>query len=379
VSKSPPYIAKALNQRIDVGNLRLLPKENDLIDFSSNDYLGLARNLELSKIIEMEYHTISNQNKNGSTGSRLISGNSSYIEYVESQLAAIFNAETALLFNSGYAANMGVLSAIPQRGDTILYDELSHACIKDGTRLSFAEKFSFKHNDLFDLEKKLVKAKGAKYIVVESIYSMDGDSATLETLVNLAKKHSAYIIVDEAHSTGVYGKNGNGLTNALGLNDDVFIRIHTFGKAMGAHGACVAASKEIKDFLINFSRPFIYTTAMPLHEVVTIKCCFEYLSNHPGLQTHLRNNINFFKSEITKANLNSRMIESESAIQALIFPGNQTIKNIATALQNKGFNVKPILSPTVKSGQERLRICLHSFDKKEEILELVKQISFLSA
>ncbi|MFN0049420.1 MAG: aminotransferase class I/II-fold pyridoxal phosphate-dependent enzyme [Cytophagales bacterium] len=374
VSNIPQYISKALKKRIEAGNLRLLPKENSLIDFSSNDYLGLAQNKVLSQLIEKAYHSLSQIHFNGSTGSRLISGNSTYIESVEVFLASIFKAESALIFNSGYLANVGVLSSIPQKGDTVLYDELSHACIKDGVRLSFATRFAFKHNDLNDLERKLQTAQGEKYVVVESIYSMDGDAAPIFDLVNICEKYDAYLIVDEAHSTGIVGEQGSGLICKLGLEDRVFIRIHTFGKAIGAHGACVAASKLVKEFLVNFSRSFIYTTAMPLHEVATIKCAFEYLGLHQELQQQLASNISFFKSEIRKSDLEYKIIGSESAIQALLFSGNSEVKNMAQVLQNAGFDVKPILSPTVKAGQERLRICLHAYDKQKEIKELVEKI-----
>lgn len=299
------------------------------------------------------------------------------IEDLEQQLATVFKSEAVLVFNSGYAANMGLLSAIPQKGDTVLYDELSHACIKDGIRLSFASRFPFRHNDLVDLEKKLRKVSGEKYVVVESIYSMDGDKSPLVELVALCHQFSAYLIVDEAHSTGIVGENGNGLVCQLGLEGGVFARIHTFGKAMGSHGACVAASIAVKSFLVNFSRPFIYTTAMPLHEVITIKAAFSYLQENMHLQSHLKENIDFFNAEIKKCGIENRLISSESAIQALVFPGNSRIKKMAAQLHANNFSVKPILSPTVKSGEERLRICLHSYDSKSDISNLVFELGRL--
>jgi len=375
VSLLPNFISKALLKRENEGNFRVLPDENQLIDFCSNDYLGLARNASLAKIIENEYANAIAIHKNGSTGSRLISGNFPQTEQLESYLASTFKSESALLFNSGYVANMGVLSTIPQKSDTILYDELSHACIKDGMRLSYAERFAFRHNDLKDVEKKLSHAKGDKYIVVESIYSMDGDEAPLEGLVAICKQFDAYLIVDEAHSTGIVGENGSGLVCKLGLEKEVFVRIHTFGKAMGCHGACVVAENKVKNFLINFSRPFIYTTAMPLHQIITIKSAFEYLHSHILLQGQLVKNINFFIAEIKRQGLENRMVKSESAIQALVFPGNMAVKQLAAQLEEKAMNVKPILSPTVKTGEERLRICLHSFDTHADIKLLVCELA----
>lgn len=377
MSKIPNHISNALLKRKGAGNLRILPKSSSLIDFSSNDYLGLANNPLLTQSISDRFSNTTFGQKNGSTGSRLISGNYSYYQELEVGLANIFQTEAVLLFNSGYAANLGVLSAIPQKGDTVLYDELSHACIKDGIRLSFADRFSFKHNDLEDLEKKIIKAKGEIYVVVESIYSMDGDEAPLKDLVNMCNKHNAHIIVDEAHSTGIVGANGSGLVSSLGLGDQVFIRIHTFGKAMGIHGACVAASTVVKEFLVNFSRPFIYTTGMPLHELISIQCAFEFLKNNIQLQDILATKISLFRNELRKVGLIDRSIDSKSAIQALLYQGNSNVREVAGKLQEKGFNVKPILSPTVKVGQERLRICLHSFNADADIENLTKEIALL--
>jgi 8-amino-7-oxononanoate synthase len=363
------FIQKSLNQRREAGNLRSLPPSNPFIDFCSNDYLGLASSQDFAFLIDKNYQGAKEkaQYLNGSTGSRLISGNSSAAENVEKNLASIFKTEAALLFNTGYMANMGVLSAIPQKGDTVLYDELSHACIKDGIRLSFAERFSFKHNNLEDLEKKITKARGNIFVVVESIYSMDGDAAPLYRLTEICKRYHCYLIVDEAHSTGVFGPQGAGLVCALGLENDVFIRIHTFGKAMGVHGACVATSQLVKDFLINFSRPFIYTTALSLHSVISIQSAFEFLNANIELQNQLNHKISLFK----KGSQNiSNLIDSDSAIQVMLIQGNENAKEMALKCKDLNFDVKAIFSPTVKLGQERLRICIHSFNLDDDIRRL---------
>jgi 8-amino-7-oxononanoate synthase len=176
----------------------------------------------------------------GSTGSRLLSGNSELAMKLEAKLAATFRSQATLLFNSGYAANLAVLSSIPQKDDTIIYDELSHASIKDGARLSLAKKYSFRHNDMSDLERKISRSTGRVYVVVESVYSMDGDSCPLRELTQLSKKLGFTIILDEAHTTGVSGPRGSGVSVEFDLHDQIDIRIYTFGKAMGACGACVA-------------------------------------------------------------------------------------------------------------------------------------------
>ena len=368
MSSSIEYL---LNKRKLQESLRSLQSEGPSIDFCSNDYLGLARNKDLQKKISALSQSSNQLHINGATGSRLISGNSTFTEELEAKLAEIFKSESALLFNSGYTANMGVLSSIPQKGETVLYDELSHASIKDGIRLSFAERFPFKHNNMDDLESKLKKSKGQVYIVVESIYSMDGDDCPLADVITVAKKYNALIIVDEAHSTGVFGDKGNGLCCKLKLEKDIFIRIHTFGKAMGVHGACVAGSSVVKDFLINFSRPFIYTTALPFHSVASIGTSFEFLSANISLQTDIVQKITAFNANTGDIN----KIDSISPIQAVMVPGVENAKKVASILREEGFNVKPILAPTVKEGQERLRICLHTYNTDLEISNLTATLN----
>ena len=366
-------ILNELNTREIDGNLRNLSSSSGLVDFVSNDYLGLARSRVLHSSIaeELEKYPI-----NGSTGSRLLSGNSILAEQVENLLKTSLNTEKALIFNSGYTANLGVLSSVPKRGDTILYDELSHACIKDGARLSLANRFSFRHNDLNDLETKLKSGKGNLFIVVESVYSMDGDTCPIKEVIEIADQYNANIIVDEAHSTGVYGQSGSGLTGKYG--DKIFCRIYTFGKAMGIHGAAVAGSAKLIQYLINFSRPFIYTTAPSPHSFISIKESFKFLSNNMVLQQeiaeHIALFINLFQDKLaSKAN----RINSQHPIQALIIPGNENAKKVASSLANSGYDVRAILAPTVKKGEERLRICLHTFNKKEEITSLVDKLNDL--
>lgn len=353
-----------LQKKIDENSFRQLKTIHGLIDFSSNDYLGLANSKELFELTQNEAKKIIGP-YNGATGSRLLSGNSELAEAVEMKLAKIFKSQRALLFNSGYTANLAVLSSLPQRGDTIIYDELAHACIKDGARLSLASRFSFKHNDLNDLEEKLQRAKGNIFIAIESIYSMDGDECPLDELVALAEKHNATVVVDEAHSTGSYGEDGSGLAVFKNLESRIAVRIYTFGKAMGVHGACVAGDETLINYLINFARPFIYTTAMPPHSLIAIQCAFDFLHQHMERQKNLQRNIDLFLNGFEKIKLNR--IKSRSAIQNVIIPGNNDVKKLATYLQENKLDCRPILSPTVKEGTERIRICIHSFNTDEEI------------
>ena len=357
-----------LRERHALQILRELPGVQVGADFLSNDYLGLARSKELASAIQQGYDKI-NEVQNGATGSRLLSGNSKYVAELEAFLAGYFNAESTLVFNSGYTANLALLATVPQRGDTILLDEYAHACMKEGARLSFADKKTFRHNDLSDLKKKLNNSNGQCFVVVESVYSMDGDECPLAELVSLCRSFPAYLIIDEAHSTGVLGKHGSGLACQLGLESEVFARVFTFGKAMGVHGACVAGSGLLVRYLVNFARSFIYTTALPNHSIVAMCEAFKFLKRKPMLQAQLKDVIGYFKAQAVPdfQAAGIAVLPSESAIQALIIPGVARIKKVAESIQDQGFVVRPILSPTVKAGAERLRICLHSYNTKEEI------------
>jgi len=369
-----PWLGKKLQERESNGLLRKLVTKKGLVDFTSNDYLGLASSKDLHQdIIDKIEHLGLYQN--GAGGSRLLSGNSIYAEEVEAKLAGIFKAESALVFNSGYSANLAVLSSLPQRNDTIIYDELAHTCIKDGARLSLARRHSFKHNDLNDLESKMRKASGQIFIAIESIYSMDGDECPLKDLVALSEKYNATIILDEAHSTGVRGKQGSGLAVSLEMEEKIGVRIYTFGKAMGIHGACVVGSKILQHYLINFARPFIYTTALPPHSLAAMDCAFDYLNQNMRLQHLLDQKVQVYRE--SSADLQHRTTSS-SSIQTVILPGNENAKNTALKLQQEGFDVRAILPPTVPPGSERLRICLHSFNEDEQIIKLTKQLKLLT-
>lgn len=344
-----------LQDRIEKGSLRSLLSFDNHIDFWSNDYLGLA---QIAQTVELT----------GSTGSRLISGNSKVIEDTESRIAAHFQSEAALVFNSGYDANVGLFSSLPQKGDTILYDELVHASVRDGIRLSFANSFSFRHNDVADLEKKLQKATGTIFVAVESLYSMDGDLAPLVEINRLCSNYEALLIVDEAHSGGVFGREGKGLCDESGISGSVFIRLFTFGKAYGAHGAVVCCSGLVRQFLVNFARSFIYTTALP--EAMYVHLLNQIERSKPeGLRTRLRENIAHFTKSIQ-----STLSAPGSPIQVLEFPDLVLCKQKAAYLQQAGFAVKAILPPTVPAGSQRLRICIHAFNTPEEIDRLVSLI-----
>ena len=384
----PDKLNQKLQTRERENSLRKLGAPNTLIDFASNDYLGFSNNTIFSYASEILKHE--NLEANGATGSRLLSGNHKIYTETEKIIASFHNSEDALVFNSGYDANIGFFSSVPQRGDIIIFDELCHASIRDGIRMSNAKAFKFKHNDLKDLSKLLNKKINSSlllgdmstgqrelvtpdqiYIVTESIFSMDGDQPDLKAIASISQEYKCNLVVDEAHAVGVFGKKGEGLVQELGLEDEVFARIITFGKAMGCHGATIVGGSELKEYLINFARSFIYTTGLPPHAVATIQAAYHELENGTTARELLKSNIAILQNEVNKNHLEIDFISSNSAIHCIVIPGNAQVKKVSEAIKTLGFDVKPILSPTVTEGRERLRICLHSYNTKDQIQQLV--------
>lgn len=355
------FLDRKLQERKEQHAFRRLRLPDGKTDLCSNDYLGIAT---LGLIGRSPDQT---KASHGSGGSRLLAGNYPLVEETEKTLAVFHAAEAGLIFNSGYDANLGLLSCLPQRGDTILYDQLSHASIRDGIRLSFARAFSFGHNDLTDLEKKLASAEGNKFVVTESVFSMDGDQAPLAEMAAVCRRYGAHLIVDEAHATGVIGERGEGLVQVLGLGQECLARVHTFGKAVGCHGAVVLGSHRLRDYLVNFCRPFIYTTALPASAVMAIRTAYGLFPGMDEERAHLRVLI----GRLREANLRFERLESFTPIQGVVVPGNEAVKALAQELQAEGLDIRPILYPTVPRGSERLRIVLHAFNTVEEMEKLI--------
>jgi 8-amino-7-oxononanoate synthase len=371
----PKNLSDKLETRRLNKSLRILPQPNGLIDFASNDYIGFSKSETIFNATH-QFLLDHNIKSNGATGSRLLSGNHSLYTETENYIALFHQSESALLFNSGYDANVGFFSAVPQKGDLILYDELCHASIRDGIQLSNARAYKFRHNDFEDLELLIQRNPDTLiYIVTESVFSMDGDCPNIEELITVSEKYNCYLVVDEAHALGVFGEKGEGLIQYLQLQNKIFARIMTFGKGLGCHGAAVLGSDELKSYLVNFARSFIYTTGLSPHSVATILVGYEYLEKDKKALQSLRDNIVFFNQVKKMLYLSPLFIRSKSAIQSVIIPGNEKVKSVATALQQNGFDVKAVLSPTVPVGQERLRFCIHSYNSKEEITKVLTLLS----
>ncbi|SIS40394.1 8-amino-7-oxononanoate synthase [Zobellia uliginosa] len=378
----PEKLAKKLSDRNAVNALRSLPASHGLVDFSSNDYLGLSRSQSVSTeaLRLMEGHKVL---QNGATGSRLLSGNHPLYQALETELCQFHRAEAALVFNSGYDSNIGFFSSVPQRGDVVFYDEYIHASIRDGIRMGHAKSYKFKHNDLDDLNNRCRVERSRNlagteiYVVTESVFSMDGDAPDLNGLAAICKAQNCCLVVDEAHALGVFGSHGEGLVQASDLQDSVFARLVTFGKGVGCHGAAILGSEGLKSYLVNFARSFIYTTGLPPHSIASVLSAYGHLKVPVDGLEKLKHNISYFNRKQSDLDLKEQFIISDSAIHCCLVPGNHKARNMAKAIQDKGFDVRAILSPTVPEGQERLRICLHSFNTEKEIDNLLEEVASL--
>lgn len=355
-------MAFALAERESDGSLRSLQQSSG-IDFCSNDYLGLARSEKLRLEVERFVAPLSAV---GSTGSRLISGNSAFAEDLEQRIAAHHRFPAALLFGSGYAANIGLLSATLTRHDTVLYDEFVHASIRDGIRLSYAKAYSFRHNDLNDLSRRLLNSPKA-LVVVESLYSMDGDAAPLRALADLCRDSDAAMVVDEAHANGVLGARGEGLVAAEGLQDSVLACVVTFGKALGSQGAAVLGSKTVREFLVNFSRPFVYSTAPSFSALALVAAGYSLIESCSEERAALRRAVQTFDRVAARMRLAVLPSSPLSPVRGIVVSGNERVCAYAQSLREKGYDVRPIRSPSVPAGMERVRICLHAFNSDQEI------------
>ena len=354
MNKASPYVA-ALNALKDDDRLRsLTPRAG--IDFSSNDYLALAGCQRMRKAIAA---AVEAGTPIGAGGSRLLRGNCAEHESLEAEAARFFGAEASVFFASGYIANFAVLTTLPQRGDLLVLDALVHASIHEGARAGRAEFRLTAHNDAGSIEDVIRTWRseggtGRIWIVAESLYSMDGDFAPLEALVAIADRHDAFLMVDEAHATGVFGPGGRGLTAAYEGRENL-IAIHTCGKALGAAGALVTTTKLLRDFIVNRCRPFIFSTAPSPLMAVAVQEALSILRDEPERQQRLADLIDLAHREI---GTRQGWRLSGSQILPFIVGDNARAMALATALQAHGFDIRGIRPPTVPAGTARLRISL---------------------
>jgi 8-amino-7-oxononanoate synthase len=368
-------IQQILVARKEQQEYRKLSQLKGLIDFTSNDYLGWSKSEWIQKKVDeslMEFGAL-----RGSTGSRLLSGNSYLIEQVEAKIAAFHNTEKALLFSSGFLANLGLISTLCRKGDIILFDDLVHASIHQGIQLSKANAYAFKHNNLAHLEELLeansFNSEATIFVVVESVYSMDGDKAPLKEIVQLKEKYRFECIVDEAHALGVFGEKGRGICQLEGVEKECLARVYTFGKALGGHGAAIVGPVFLIDYLINFCKPFIYSTAPSIDFVKRVEHSYNYLLVNDNQQNRLTELIKYFNEK-------SKVVEKSvwlgaGPIFGLQMGSTTSARALALSLQEAGYDVRPIVYPTVARGSERIRICLHAFNTESEIDGLLLAIN----
>ena len=339
----------------DDGRLRSL-KPRAGIDFSSNDYLGFVNYPRMRKAIA---EAVEAGTPIGAGGSRLLRGNCAEHESLEAEAARFFGAEAAIFFATGYTANFAVLTTLPQRGDLLVLDQLVHASIHEGARAGRAEFRFCAHNDANSVEAAIrsFRSKGGKgriWIVAESLYSMDGDFAPLEALSEIADRHDAFLMIDEAHATGIFGPSGRGLTAAYEGRENL-IAIHTCGKALGAAGALVTTTKLLRDFIVNRCRPFIFSTAPSPLMAVAVQEALLILREEPQHQQRLTRLIGFARREIGSRQ-GWRFCGSQ--IIPYIVGDNARAMQLAGCLQARGFDIRGIRPPTVPAGTARLRISL---------------------
>lgn len=418
-----------LARRKSLGKLRRLTNAPpNSVDFSSNGYLSLSTNPVIQKafLSRLQAQVATSENRNGirprsilgSGGSRLLDGNSSFAESLESKIATFHNVEAALLFTSAYDANTGLFGCVPQPGDVIVYDELIHASVHEGMRLSRATKrISFAHDSISEShrgrstndgfgqpglqsrarsldevlgqlsrDKCISSCKTNVFICVEGLYSMDGDVPLLKELVETVDRHlpsgNGYIIVDEAHSVGVFGDDGRGLVCQLGLEDRIWARVLGFGKAMGCAGGVILCSSITRSYLINYARSLIYTTSMTFTSLISVDVVYGYLMS--GQSKSLRENLQalihytYHQLYALCARLQPGQhilhIDKTHSISPIIPVFTASPRSLAEYCQRSGFMVRPIVAPTVPAGTERVRVCLHSANTIGQIDGLCRAI-----
>ena len=349
-------------------------KDRSFIDFSSNDYLGLSGHPKIKEAAEKTTKRLGT----GSSASRLLSGDLDIHHKLEKKIASFKEKEDALIFNSGYQANVGIISSLLRKGDAIFSDKLNHASIIDGMLLSGAKIFRFSHNDMEHLEFLLKNHRNnyeSALIVTETIFSMEGDKPPLEEMASLKERYSSMLLVDEAHATGVFGKKGKGVVEETGLADRIELIMGTFGKAMGSFGAYVACSSELKKYFVNSARSFIYSTSLPPPVIGANLASLDLIEEEPFRRSTLLSNSDYFRQELGKKGLSTR---GTSQIVPVIFGDSQRTVKISRDLQKKGYWVLPIRPPTVPEGEARLRFSLTYHHTKDILGRLIDDISEIS-
>jgi 8-amino-7-oxononanoate synthase len=372
----PDNHERALDALYRRGRLRALETARGL-DFTSNDYLGLASSPEMARAIEA---AIARGVPVGAGGSRLLRGNHPEHELLEQEAAQFFGGESALYFGGGFVANTAILSTLPLRGDFIVFDKLIHASAHEGMRLSRADSKAVRHNDAQAVDDAIAAwrsagATGRPWIVIESLYSMDGDRAPIDELAQVADRHDAMLVIDEAHATGVYGPDGRGLANGLEGRENV-ISLHTCGKALGVMGALVIGPRAMRDFLINRARAFIYATAPSPLMAAAVRAALGICRHDSERRERLHSLIAFASRELTSK---TRFATSGSQIQPLVVGSDSAAVSLAESMKARGYDIRAIRPPTVPEGTSRLRFTITLNITETDIARFVDELAAAEA
>ncbi len=375
-------LQQRLNQRTDEGLLRerpvvqsaqkneLLVDGKSLINFSGNDYLGLANSETARQSVKENVELYGF----GSGASHLICGHQQPHETLENELAAFMERDAALTFSSGYMANLAIIQCLSARGDVIIADKLNHASLIDGVKLSQATSRRYSHCDLTALERRLKNAPQNKFVVTDSVFSMDGDIAPLTEIVALCERYNAILIVDDAHGFGVLGETGKGCIEHFGLNQKQLpVLMCTLGKSLGSYGAFISGEQVLVDYLIQFARSYIYTTAMPAMIAAASLENLKFLIHHPEINHRLKDNIQYFKSCCKQVKVFP--MPSITAIQPVIIGDNKKLLRVNKQLKEAGILVAAIRPPTVAENSGRLRITLNAAHSRNDIKRLVDTLA----
>ncbi|HSR02273.1 MAG TPA: 8-amino-7-oxononanoate synthase [Methylophilaceae bacterium] len=348
----------------------ILTNNKKYLSFCSNDYLGLANHPDLIRTMQ----SAADEAGVGSGASNLITGHHRYHDILEKQLAAFVQMPAALLFSTGYMANIGVLGALAGRGDAIFADKLNHACLNDGSYYSMAELHRFTHNDVQALEKLLEASQAKRKIVaVDAVFSMDGDIAPLKEYLDLCDQYDAYLYVDDAHGFGVLGEHGQGTLNHLQLSSPRITMMATLGKAAGVAGAFVAGEKVVIDYLIQTAKSYVYSTPAPPALSATLSKSVQLIEQGDALRIHLQQLIKTLKTHLKLTQW--QLMPSDTAVQPLLVGSNHDALTLSEYLQAKGILVPAIRPPTVPKNTARLRISLSAAHKEVDVIQLAHAIN----
>jgi 8-amino-7-oxononanoate synthase len=343
---------------------------SELVNFSSNDYLGLASNLSTVESVHQQLDQVGV----GSGASHLVSGHHQIHQSLEIEVAEFLQRDSAVTFSTGYMANLGILQSLAKKGDLIIADKLNHASLIDGAKLSGANSVRYRHCDISVLEKRLKSEAPQKWVVTDGVFSMDGDLAPLDKIAGLCQKYQAHLIVDDAHGVGVVGEHGQGCAEFFNLEQNKLpVLMGTFGKALGGFGAFVAGSQQLTDYLVQFARTYIYTTAMPAILAAANLHNLQLIKNDISLIQRLKKNITKFKLLAEQAGIN--LLASDTAIQPILIGDSTKLVAINKHLIEAGYLVGAIRPPTVPAKTDRLRVTLNAQHTEEQIIGLIKQLA----